>query len=189
MTTIISGTTNKPISSDSLRRFFQLHNEYDGFLYVGYPIIGTADGAFPIDALWLSPTAGVVAFNLVEGKETTNYEDIQDDYANKIEAKLKSYKQLVQRRQLCVEIHVVTFAPALVRKKIENPDYPLCINHEDLSETLNEFSWADNGYYEKLVSVIQAISTIRKAKKKRSILNSQSRGAKLQALEDSNFHL
>ena len=111
MTTIISGATNKPISSDALRGFFQTHNTYDGYLYIGYPIIGTADGAFPIDALWISKAKGIVAFALIEGKDISNYEDAQDDYANKIEAKLKGYKQLVEKRHLCVEINIVTFAP------------------------------------------------------------------------------
>ena len=64
MVTIITGTTKKPASSEMLKRFFHRHNELDGYLYIGYPIIGTVEGAYPIDGLWISPDIGLVAFNL-----------------------------------------------------------------------------------------------------------------------------
>lgn len=84
MVTIITGTTNKPVASESLSRFFKRNVDMTGYLYIGYPIIGTAEGAYPIDALWISPEKGVVAFNLIEGKDISQYEDKQDDCANKI---------------------------------------------------------------------------------------------------------
>ena len=68
MVTIITGTTKKPTSSELLKKFFHSHNELDGYLYIGYPIIGTVDGAYPIDGLWISPDKGLVIFNLIEGK-------------------------------------------------------------------------------------------------------------------------
>ena len=107
MVTIVTGTTNKPTASEAIKHFFQTHSEMDGYLYIGYPIIGTVDGAYPIDALLISHEKGIVAFN------TSGYEDAQDDCANKIEAKLKGYKQLVNKRTLCVDIYVITFAPGL----------------------------------------------------------------------------
>lgn len=189
MVTIITGTTNKPISCDSLKAFFQQNKEMEGYLYIGYPIIGTVDGAYPIDALWISPDKGIVAFNLIEGKDISGYEDAQDDCANKIEAKLKGYKQLMQKRNLCVEINIVTFAPALTRCPKIDEIYPLCINSNDLNDVLSKFSWTDNSCYESVVSVLQAISTIRKGKKKRDVSNLRSRGAKIRLLEDSIANL
>ncbi len=189
MVTIITGTTNKPISCDSLKAFFQEHEELEGYLYIGYPIIGTVDGAYPIDALWISPEKGLVAFNLIEGKDITGYEDAQDDCANKIEAKLKGYKQLMQKRKLCVDIYVITFAPALARCPNFDSDYPLCNNSTGLEDNLSQLSWGQPSYYKDVVSVLQAISTIRKGKKKREISNPQSRGAKIRLLEDSIANL
>lgn len=115
MVTIITGTTNKPVASEALKSFFQANEALDGYLYIGYPIIGTVDGAYPIDGLWLSPSKGLVVFNLIEGKNIDGYQDAQDDCANKVEAKLKGYKQLMKKRTLCVPINVITFAPALAR--------------------------------------------------------------------------
>ena len=96
----ITGTTNKPISSERLKDFFLTHSEYSGYLYIGYPIIGTVEGAYPIDAIWVSKEKGVVIFNLVEGKQLTDYESDQDDAFNKIEAKLKGHRELVDKRKL-----------------------------------------------------------------------------------------
>jgi len=189
MVTIITGTTNKPTSSDILKEYFRNNTSLNGYLYVGYPIIGTADGAFPIDALWISPEKGVVIINLIEGKDIVDYAESQDDSANKVEAKLKSYKQLVNKRKLCVDINVITFAPALSRISEIDEGYPICNNSEGLTELLSEFSWDHPQYYEDVISVIQAISTIRKGKKKREINNPESRGAKLKSLEDSIANL
>ena len=59
MVTVITGTTTKPMSSEQLKNFFQSHLNLEGYLYIGYPIIGTVNGAFPIDALWISPQNGL----------------------------------------------------------------------------------------------------------------------------------
>lgn len=48
MVTTIRGTTSKPVSSQRLARFFADRPDYEGFLYIGYPIIGTPDGAYAI---------------------------------------------------------------------------------------------------------------------------------------------
>lgn len=189
MVTIITGTTKKPTSSELLKKFFHNHNELDGYLYIGYPIIGTVDGAYPIDGLWISPDKGLVIFNLIEGKNTEGYEEAQDDCANKIEAKLKGYRQLVNKRKLCVEINVITYAPALMHKVECEEDYPLCVSDNDLQRQIEALKWENSEYYEELVSVLQAISTIRKGKKRREATKPESRGSKLKVLEDSIANL
>lgn len=189
LVTIITGTTKKPTSSELLKKFFHSHNELDGYLYIGYPIIGTVDGAYPIDGLWISPDKGLVVFNLIEGKNAEGYEEAQDDCANKIEAKLKGYRQLVNKRKLCVEINVITYAPALMHKVECEEDYPLCVSDNDLQRQIEALKWENSGYYEELVSVLQAISTIRKGKKRRESTKPESRGSKLKVLEDSIANL
>lgn len=189
MISIITGTTNKPVASEALRNIFQTNDSFSGLLYIGYPIIGTAEGAFPIDALWISQEKGIVAFNLIEGKDISEYEEKQDDCANKIEAKLKGFRQLVEKRVLCVDVNVITFAPALLHLPEVDADYPLCNDEDSLKNIIKDYSWEKPQYYEKTVSVIQAISTIRKGKKKRAIADLKSRGAKLQSLEESIANL
>jgi len=187
MVSIITGTTNKPVSSDRLKELFRIHVEYEGILYIGYPIIGTTEGAYPIDALWVSKEKGLVIFDLIEGRDLGEYENNQDDSYNKVEARLKGHRELVNKRNLQVEINVVTFAPAVVSIP-ENEEYPVC-NNDSIATIIERFSWRTPEYYEKLVSVLQSVSMIRKAKKKRDISKEASRGAKLQKLEDSIANL
>lgn len=187
MVTAITGTTNKPVSSDRLKNYFNNHNEFEGILYIGYPIIGTVEGAYPIDALWVSPERGLVVFNLIEGKDLENYQDDQDDSYNKVEARLKGHRELVCKRQLQVEINVITFAPAIIGLP-ENEDYPVC-NEDTITGQISELNWDHPEYFEKLVSVLQSVSMIRKGRKKREVKSSESRGAKLQKLEESVANL
>ncbi|MBS6728824.1 MAG: DEAD/DEAH box helicase [Lachnospiraceae bacterium oral taxon 082] len=188
MVNIIIGSTPKPLASEELTKYFQMHSDLEGYLYIGYPIIGTVEGAYPIDALWISRERGLVIFNLVENKSIEGYEEIQDDCANKVESKLKGYKQLVDKRQLCVDINVITFAPSIGTLEEYNKDYPLC-NANTLAKCISELEWKEQEYYNDLVSVLQAISTIRKGRKRREASNANSKGAKLKALEDSIANL
>ncbi|MBF0131193.1 MAG: ATP-binding domain-containing protein [Magnetococcales bacterium] len=189
MITIVQGTTKKPVSSQRLANFFACRDGYDGFLYIGYPIIGTSEGPYPIDALLVSRDKGLVVFSLVEGRDMANSEETQDDCYNKLESKLRAHKTLMHGRNLCVPIYPVTFAPA--RDDVENlskKEYSIC-NEENLDAWLDNHKWNEPIHFEALVSVIQAISTIRKGRKKRDVQKKDSRGAKLKRLEDSIANL
>jgi len=76
-------------------------------------IIGTPEGSFPIDALLVSPTKRLVLFNVVEGKNLPDYAEAQDEGFNKMQAKLLQHQNLIQKRKLLVDIHTLTFAPAV----------------------------------------------------------------------------
>ena len=177
----------KNIRHDRLKKYFSTHDEFEGTLYIGYPIIGTVEGAYPIDALWVSPKQGLVVFNLIEGKCLENYQEDQDDSYNKVESRLKGHRELVYKRQLQVSINIITFAPAIVTLP-ENNDYPVC-NENTITNQICELNWEHPEYYEKLVSVLQSVSMIRKGRKKREVKHAESRGAKLQRLEESIANL
>ena len=192
MVTIITGTTNKPIASEALKKFFQSQQDLEGYFFIGYPIIGTIDGAYPIDGLLVSPNKGLIIFNLIEGKSIEGYQEAQDDCANKIESKLKGYKILMNKRTLCVDINIITYAPGISNKLPFNEEYPLCTNNDELLHFINQIQWSTNPidkYYKKLVSILQAISTIRKNKKRIEIDDYDSKGYKLRCLEDSISNL
>lgn len=189
MVNIVMGATQKPLACEELKKFFSEHNNLDGYLYIGYPIIATNEGGYPIDALWISEVHGLVIFNLIENKNIEDYQELQDDSANKIEAKLKNYKQLVHKRTLCVEINVVTFAPFIRDEDTPtDEDYPL-VNTNSLYNTLMNFTWTQNEYFSALLSVLQAISTIRKVRKRNRLENPNSRGSRLNALEETIANL
>lgn len=183
---VVRGTNDKPASSDVLARFFIEHTRYQGQLFIGYPIIGTPEGRYPIDAIWVSPNHGIVIFDLIEGKDAGDFQERQDDAANKLEAKLKAHRELMLRRELLVPIHTVSFAPAINNPlKIPEVGYFLC-NVENFEEALDQFQWEPkDGIYELTLSAIQSISSIRKSRTKRIVEREDSRGGRLKRLEDS----
>ncbi len=187
MITTIWGTTKKPVSSDRLAKFFKGFPELEGTLYIGYPIIGTPEGAFPIDAMLISPSKGILLIDLIEGRDESGYVEKQDDGFNKFEAKLKNHRSLMRGRSLRIALSIATFAPAIPNGKTNLDDYPL-VNEDSLKQYYDSIPDAEQAYSEA-VAVIQSISTIRKGRKKREINNPDSRGAKLKNLEDSIANL
>ena len=77
MVNIVMGATQKPLACEELKKFFSEHNNLDGYLYIGYPIIATNEGGYPIDALWISEVHGLVIFNLIENKNIEDYQEIK----------------------------------------------------------------------------------------------------------------
>lgn len=186
---IVRGASHKPVSSGELAHFFSLQADLSGRLSIGYPIIGTSEGLHFVDALWVSDQKGIVLFDLIEGGDQGNvegYESRQDDSFNKLEGRLKSHPALMQRRNLRIPIHTISFAPGVSNLPQSNDVYPIVNGEAELSEALNRFDWTDREsfIYETAVSVIQDVSGIRK-NAARHFTKPDSRGAKLKKLEDS----
>ena len=185
-TSIVQGTNDKPVSSRALVEFFSAHKELSGNLFIGYPIIGTPEGRHAIDALFVSPDQGIVIFDLIEGVDPGDHGQRQDDSANKLEARLKTHRELMHRRDLRITIYAVSFAPGVqdVERYIED-QYRLA-NRETLLRELKRIKWrGTEDVYKTALSAIQSISTIRKSRTKRTVTRDGSRGAKLKHLEDS----
>jgi len=152
----------------------------------GYPIIGTAEGRHAIDALLVSPEKGIVVFDLVEGSDPGDFGSRQDDSANKIEARLKMYRELMERRELRIKVHTVSFAPGLYDPQRFSDGYDIT-NGATLANVLDGLDWPQKNEdtYRSALSAIQSISTIRKSRSRRTVSKADSRGAKLKRLEDS----
>ena len=192
MLNIIRGDLkSKPVSSSELANFFEAKQDfYDGYLYIGYPIIGTSDGGFAIDAIMIDKKVGLIAFHLIEGVDgKDSYSDIQDEFYTKIQSKLIQHKNLVNRRKLAFDIQVVTFAPVIssLTESCENTGYPIFNSLDLLEEYLKGLSFP-NEFFEPLLSVLQSITTIRKGRKRSATIKG-SRGYKLKKLEDSIANL
>lgn len=182
MVNIISGTTRKLGACGCLKAFFSNHEEYDGTLYIGYPFLDTESGICPVDALWISRAYGIVAFDLVDGTDISSFDERQDDLYNKLEARLRGCSKLVNKRKFMVEINVLTYAPLCSEPNLGQ--YPLC-NDSNLGDAFRSYSWDHPEYYEPVLSELQAMTNIRKANSRRQIHGENTRGAKLEILEDA----
>ncbi len=185
---IVRGTSQKPVASDALVEVVSAQTTLSGRLFIGYPVISTSDGLQLMDALLVSADKGIIVFDLIEGHETGGYGVRQDDSINKLEARLKVHQELMNRRDLMVPIHAISFAPALSDPDTYRfGDYPLA-NASSLIQELNRFTWSrhnDQEMYGKALSVIENISTIHKKGLNRSVAKENSKGAKLKSLEKS----
>ena len=183
---VVRGTNDKPEASRSLIGAFGELDGFGGQLFVGYPVLGSAEGRHPIDAVYVSPKHGVVVFDLVEGRDLGDYRDRQDDAATRLQQRLLAYKDLVRRRQLLTLITPVTYVPVLIREPTVDPEYPVT-DAAHLRSVLDTIFWdqASDDLYQRTLSAIQTISTIRRARTARTIADSSSRGAKLLDLENS----
>ncbi|EJT04153.1 ATP-binding domain-containing protein [Rhizobium sp. CCGE 510] len=183
MTEIVWGSTRKPVASQSLAAHIEASFGEEGVLYVGYPVLSAAEGVNSIDALWVSPAHGIVIFHLVEGRDASGFEDIQDEFANNLETKLRPHKTLMKGRLLLAPPTVVTYGPSI--KAASNDEAYLIAGDANLVEVLSNIHWDNPELYSAVHSVIQSISSIRKGKRRRQITNVTSRGARLKELEDS----
>lgn len=188
---VVRGGTDKPVSSQKLADYFEQRTDIEGYLYLGYPIIGTIEGGYQIDALLLSDRHGAIIFHLIECpySEEIEVHDIQDENYTKLESKLKQHKELTKGKNLSVQLSVATFATAWTGRSDVITEYPILVTDNDLTDFLNLKNWDNNQTYQKLVSVIQSITTIRNRNKRGYVKKPDSKGAKLKKLEESIANL
>ena len=184
---ILRGTNDKPASSHALAVAMKACTSVTGRLFIGYPIVRASDGPCPIDAVLVSPDHGIVVFDLIEGSEPGDYASRQDDAANMLEARLKTHRELNERRKLRIPIYALSFAFGLPLAPPPDDEYPL-VTSDTLKTRLGRYRWEDpdrNQLYERGLSAIENISTIRATGKRRGSTQPGSRGARLKKLEDS----
>ncbi|WP_409408663.1 ATP-binding domain-containing protein [Acidithiobacillus ferriphilus] len=179
----------KPISSKLLAEELLVDEAAEGYLYLGYPVIGSPSGPLKLDALLVSPTYGLVAFDLVEGTELSNFKSRQDDIASMLEVRLKPHAGLKTGRALQFDINVITYAPAKQLLPNTEPPYFL-VNRAHLLSQVKCFTWAASEVvYKNLVAAIQVVTSIRAGKQRREPKKADSRGAKLKRVEESIANL
>lgn len=188
MINTVWGNTKKPAASKVLSDLLASMHDWPGTLYIGYPIIGSPEGAYPFDAVLVSPKFGLIIFDVVEGKLVDAFDARQDESYTKLQAKLLQHSQLINKKHLQVQLNVITFAPALNLNKIQqvnSQDY-IVANSDTLLDIVGSFDdWKANHLFSELSSAIQAISSIRKGRKRRDLINPDSRGSKIKSLEDT----
>lgn len=159
--------------------FSENASNYEGILYLGYPIIGEG---VSVDALWVSPTYGIVVFDLYEGASSDyrNREEQRDFLYNEINSSLMKNNNLMFRRKQLYELAVFTFAPSCTNVD-DNADE---VVYDLLSLDLKLKKWENADKYEILLSSIQVATKIR-GNSTREIKNETSKGAILKNIENS----
>lgn len=179
--------------------FFKSYN-YEGKLYIGYPIYYNNGESIVIDSVWISKKFGVMIFDLQNYTLEYNKDYIinwQTKLLNTVEADLRKYdffyKGRGRKREFNVQIDLITFAPNLSEDLIDIENRIL--NYRALKEIFNNeiYEWKvkDSEIYLKLLSVIQNIINLKSGKKRKYVKLDFSKGAIVKKLEDliSNLDL
>ena len=183
---VIRGSAKKPASADSfVDAMCKSFSDIEAVLYIGYPLLSAADDTISLDALLISRQHGIIAFNFVEGRDTGDYKDEQDELASLLESKFMRHKALRRGRELLSEVKTLTYAPLL--NESEEEGY-LIVGDNGLDKAIKKYAWGNKELYESVVSIIQSITAIRRGRS-RANARSDSHGAALKRLEDSIANL
>lgn len=187
MLEVIRGNTQKPVSCNRLIEYLENKKNVSGVLYIGYPIIGTPIGSLSLDAIFISKEYGLFVFDVEESNLVNDRTEVKEEIYNNLTAKLWRYKQLVFQRNLKVDIHVETYAPVANRGALLNS---FCISNEDLDEYLEKNQQPlEEELYQNLLSVIQAVTNLRRVSRRLDVNKQDSRGSILKMIEASIANL
>ncbi|MBT3100508.1 hypothetical protein, partial [Streptomyces sp. CBG30] len=159
----------------------------DGTVYLGYPVLATADDRVEVDALLVSKGYGLVAFLLEDTipRDADGWDLVssaQDRLYNVLESTLGKHSGLRRRRQLALEISTVTVFPGPVGDQPSDVEGIYCDLLDVATEVAN-LDGIDEDTERALQAALQRVTTIKPVKKRSSVQDASSRGATLKVIE------
>jgi superfamily I DNA and RNA helicase len=157
-----------------------------GTIYLGYPVLATADDRVEVDALLVSHSHGLVAFLLAEAIPETPDEWVeitaaQDRLYAVLESNLAKHDSLRRGRRLGIEINTATIFADPVR--VSESGEGIYLGFEEVAEWIDSLPEVDPGMERALQAALQRVTTIKPAKKRALVQSESSRGAILKKIE------
>ncbi|WP_316204719.1 DEAD/DEAH box helicase [Bradyrhizobium sp. SZCCHNS3004] len=184
---IVFGENSSTIAARSLQDALR-KLEISGTLYLGYPVLSTADAKVFVDALLVSRSHGLIAFDLSShvdahpsDEQIANITERQNQIYASIYNKLNTHRDLRKGRNLGVTINVLTCHPSL-EQVIQEDDVVIC-PPDELSRVLENFGPIQDGLLRPLNSAVQRVSTLRPLKRRENVTKVGSRGDILKRIE------
>jgi superfamily I DNA and RNA helicase len=165
----------------------------DGTVFIGYPVLASADEPISIDALLVCKEHGLVAFvfepDAPPSADAAAWQKFQGEQDRVFFALTTSLARHALRkgRELAFAVNVVTLFPALVGA----PDLSnfQVTDISKLPDELRKFVPLPTGYEKPLNAALQRVSTLRPPKKRASVTTPNSRGGILRKLEEEIANL
>lgn len=159
----------------------------DGTLYIGYPILASADQTTFVEALLVTKERGPVVFSFTgsanknEPSFWSNLQDSQDQLYFAIEANLMRHASLRRGRTLGVPLTVVSYLPD---DSSPPEDFSgLVAGPRNLCDIIQKAPSLSDDLYRPLNAALQRVSTIKPQKKRTSATKQGSRGSILRQIE------
>jgi superfamily I DNA and RNA helicase len=160
-----------------------------GTLYLGYPVLATADEKVVVDALLVSPDHGLVAFLIAESlpDTRTDWDEIvagQDRLFAVLESNLRRHDTLRRGRSLALEPQTATVFGSRPLGKPDGAEgfYDAL---ERVPEWVASLPGIDPPLERALQAALQRVTTIKPRKKREAVKRTDSRGAVLKEIERS----
>lgn len=162
---------------------------YEGTLYLGYPVLATADEQVAVDALLVSEQHGLVAFQFADdvprsGENWDRYIEEQNRLYSVLTSQLGRYDKLRKGRGLAVTPETITiFGAAPGPLPLEAGDGGTYLEIGAVNAHVLNLPRLDAGVFKALESALQRVTTIKPAKRRTTVKKSESRGAIMKEIE------
>ncbi len=194
MLDIIHGQTKNIEVANALSIILKSIN-ITGSLYIGYPVLATADEKITVDALLVSQEHSAIIFSFHQSvplKEDSgswdNLREEQDRLYSAIEANLKRHDTLRDGRRLNVKITTITLFPNIPFSLEENDEY-VFTDLDGIKTRLDGIPPLDERIMAALQAALQRVTTIRPRKKRETATTPNSRGAIIKGIEQGIANL
>jgi len=181
---LVIGTRTNPAAVEQLVNELKQIPLTEATLYVGYPILHSADVAMSLDSILTCVEHGIVVFDLIGHDRHTNWEQIEERQAEveiSLKSKLFRHRELTAKRQLAVPVSIITYLPF---KPNNVADTEIVIAEQGhLREALDDLPRMDRRYIKALNAAIQQVATIKPHNKRLNVKSDSSKGGRLKVIE------
>ena len=194
MLEVTHGRTKNPMVASELRSLL-LSMDLDGSLYLGYPVLATADESVTVDALLVTLQHGLVAFVFEDSTYSSESsadiwqkrEDQQNQLFYALEHNLGRHQTLRSGRRLSIDIQTVMVIPSgsTIPEGLEGEFCHL----GNVPTVINKFAPIEYSLFKPLQATLQRVSTIKAQKRRSNISSSNSKGAAIKRIESEIANL
>ncbi|WP_419837061.1 DEAD/DEAH box helicase [Candidatus Poriferisodalis sp.] len=166
----------------------------EGTVYLGYPVLTTADQRVEIDALLVSRAHGLVAFLLADSMPGSD-EEWEDVYAEQdrlfaiLEGYLSRHEGLREGRRAAVSPETATVFATTPPSKSRSKTEGVYLSMESVRDWVLALSPISEELERNLQAALQRVATIKPAKRRSSVTKDHSRGAILKEIESGIANL
>lgn len=158
----------------------------EGTIYLGYPVLATADDRVEVDALLVSQQYGLIAFRFADGLpgDDEDWDQLiseQDTIYNTLESHLSRHESLRTGRKFDITIGTITVFSA--DPGTPPPSAATFATFEQLPDLITSFESLSAERYRNLEAALQRVTTIRPAKRRSEVKSEDSRGATMKIIE------
>lgn len=197
MLEIIYGETkNRTIAAQLVEVLKRM--DLKGSLYLGYPILATADESITADALLVSTQHGLVAFHFASIPPTTTdvtqWNDLRDNVDRlfvALDNHLSRHDSLRERRRLVLDINTVAVFPLTPEppEEFQSDQGFLVTGFLDIPRIIDPLPPLEEHFLRPLQAALQRVTTIKPRKRRQMATRPDSRGGILKRIEQEIANL